>query len=119
MSIALEVHWGFGFFVLFVALFVGWVQMGRRTMIGVIGIQVLIGIVLAAWMGMAHRPIPAAIAYHIVAALLAMFAYIMGRRIYDRSRGNVWPAVAFSLLGFALVCVTMWLGWNMVYPARG
>ena len=119
MSIALEVHWGFAFFVLFIALFVGWVQMGRRTMIGVIGVQVLIGIVLAAWMGAAHRPIPPVIGYHIVAALLAMAAYIVGRRMYDRSPQNAWQAIAFSFLGFVLVCVTLWIGWGMVYPVHG
>ena len=117
MDIALEVHWGFAFFVLFVALFVGWVQMGRRTMSGVIGLQILIGIVLFAWMGIAHGPVPPSVWIHIVAALLAMFAYIAGRRIFDRVK-NPWPATGFSLLGFILVCVTMWYGWSLVYPVH-
>lgn len=119
MNIALEVHWGFAFFVLFVALFVGWVQMGRRTMSGVIGFQILIGIILFIWMGIAHHPVPSTVWIHIVIGLAAMFAYIAGRRIYDRAPQNPWPAVGFSLLGFILVCATMWYGWSLVYPMRG
>ena len=75
MNIALEVHLGFAFFVFIAALFVGWVQMGRRAMAGIIGIQILIGIVISAWAGMAHMRLPDTLWVHIVGALIAMFAY--------------------------------------------
>jgi hypothetical protein len=116
MSIALEVHWGFAFFVVLAALFVGWVQMGRRVMSAIIGIQILIGVIVAAWAGIAHFPMHAALWLHVVAALVAMFAYIAGRRLFDRAPQNALPAVAMSLLGFLLLLVTAWLGLRMVYP---
>jgi hypothetical protein len=116
MSIALEVHLGFAFFVVLTGLFVGWVQMGRRVMSAIIGIQILIGVIVAAWAGAAHYPLRSMIWLHIVAALIAMFAYIAGRRIFDRAPQNALPAVAMSLLGFLLLLVTAWLGFRLVYP---
>lgn len=116
MSIALEVHLGFAFFVILTALFVGWVQMGRRTMIGVIGIQILIGIVIAAWAGITHYPLPGTLWIHIVVALAAMFAYIVGRRLYDRSPQKPLPAIAMSLLGFILLVATIAYGFHLTYP---
>lgn len=115
MSIALEVHLGFAFFVFLLALFVGWVQMGRRVMIAVLGIQVLIGAVVYAWAGAAHMPLPQTLWVHIVGALLAMFAYIAGRRLYDRSPQKIAPAVAMSLLGFILIVLTIWYGTELYF----
>ena len=115
MSIALEVHLGFAFFVVLTGLLVGWVQMGRRTMIGVIGIQILIGVVISAWAGMTHYPLPGSLWIHIVGALAAMFAYIIGRRIFDRSPRNVLPAVGMSLLGFLLLLLTVAYGFHLTY----
>jgi hypothetical protein len=119
MGIALEVHLGFAFFVFLAALCVGWVQMGRRAMSGIIGIQVLIGIIVAAWAGMAHMLLPGTLWVHVAAALVAMFAYIAGRRIYDRSAQYAWQAVGMSLLGFIFVVLTIAYGIHLVYPARG
>lgn len=118
MGIALEIHLGFAFFVFLTALFVGWVQMGRRVMAAVIGIQVLIGVVVAALAGAAHIPLPGTLWIHIAGALIAMFAYIIGRRVFDRSRGNVIPAVALSLLGFIFIILTIAYGFSLVYPHR-
>jgi CDP-diglyceride synthetase len=119
MSIALEVHLGFAFFVFLCALFVGWVQTGRRVMSAVIGIQVLIGLVVAAWAGSAHIPLPGSLWIHIVGALAAMFAYIIGRRMFDRAPQRPWPAIGMSLLGFILVILTIAYGWTLTYPLRG
>ncbi|HLI95132.1 MAG TPA: hypothetical protein VKT72_03475 [Candidatus Baltobacteraceae bacterium] len=116
MGIALEVHLGFAFFVFLAALFVGWVQMGRRAMAGIIGIQILIGVIVAAWAGIAHIPLPGTLWVHISGALIAMFAYIVGRRIFDRSPDYVIPAVAMSLLGFIFVILTIAYGLSLVYP---
>lgn len=119
MSIALEVHLGFAFFVFLSALFIGWVQMGRRVMVTVIGIQVLIGIVVAAWAGIARIPLPATLWVHIVAALVAMAAYIIGRRLYDRSAQYGMQSIGMSLLGFIFILLTIAYGLHLVYPARG
>lgn len=118
MNIALEVHLGFAFFVFIAALFVGWVQMGRRAMAGIIGIQILIGVVISAWAGMAHVPLPGTLWLHIVGALVAMFAYIVGRRLYDRAPEYRVPAVGMSLLGFVFVVLTIWYGTVLVYGHR-
>lgn len=116
MNIALEVHLGFAFFVFLLALFVGWVQMGRRVMAAVIGIQVLIGVVISAWAGAAHMPLPATLWVHIVGALIAMFAYIVGRRIYDRGpQQYALTAIAMSLLGFVFVILTIWYGTRLYF----
>lgn len=119
MNIALEVHLGFAFFVFLVALLVGWVQMGRRTMIGIIGIQILIGVIVAAWAGASHIPLPGTLWVHILGALLAMFAYIIGRRLYDRSPQRPAPAIGMSLLGFLLVVLTIVYGWTLTYRPHG
>lgn len=114
MNIALEVHFVFAFLVLLVAVFIGWVQMGRRVAVTVLGIQVLIGIVVAAMAGMSHMPLPAMLWLHILGGLLAMGAYIAGRRMFDRSPGKAAPALAMSLAGLALVIFTIWYGTHLV-----
>lgn len=116
MNIALEVHLGFAFLVFLVALCVGWVQMGRRTMSGLIGIQILIGIVIAGWAGAAHIRLPGTLWVHIVFAFIAMFAYIVGRRVYDRApKQYTWPAVGLSLLGFIFIVLTIWYGTRLYF----
>lgn len=115
MSIALEVHLGFAFFVVLAGLFVGWVQMGRRTMAGIIGIQIAIGVVVSAWAGITHYPLPGSLWIHVLGALAAMFAYIIGRRIFDRSPQNVVAALGMSLLGFALLVLTVAYGFRLTY----
>ncbi len=116
MNIALEVHLGFAFFVFLAALLVGWVQMGRRIMAGIIGIQVLIGIVISAWAGAAHISLPGTLWVHIVGALVAMFAYIVGRRIYDRGPQQYGvQAIGLSLLGFIFIILTIWYGTRLYF----
>jgi hypothetical protein len=116
MSIALEVHLGFAFFVFLSALLIGWVQMGRRVMAGIIGIQVLIGVVISAWAGIDHIRLPGTLWVHIVGALIAMFAYIVGRRIYDRDpKQYSLAAIGMSLLGFILIILTIWYGTKLYF----
>lgn len=116
MSIALEVHLGFAFFVVLAALFVGWVQMGRRVMAGIIGIQILIGVIVSAWAGIAHYPLPGTLWIHIAGALLAMFAYIAGRRLFDRGAQYRIAAIGMSVLGFILLLLTVAYGFHLTYP---
>jgi hypothetical protein len=118
MGIALEVHLGFAFFVVFAALFVGWVQMGRRVMGAIIGIQILIGVIVAAWAAVVHIPLPGSLWVHVAGALIAMFAYIIGRRIFDRSPNYAIPALALSLLGFIFLILTAAYGISLVFPHR-
>jgi hypothetical protein len=104
----LEVHLGVAFLVVLLAVVIGWVQLGRRVMVAILGLQVLIGAVVAAFI----RP-PVLVVWHILAALLAMGAYIAARRIGEKERG-VPAAGAFSALGLLLIGATIWLGWKMV-----
>ncbi len=102
------IHWAFAFLLLLCALLFGWVQMGRRVMVALIGIQVLIGVVFA---GLIGRP-PMLIIWHILFALLAMGAYIAGRRLGAGSKSRVIPML-FSLLGLLLLVLTAYVGLKM------
>ncbi len=111
MNALLEIHLGFAFFVFLLGLFIGWVQLGRRVVVTVVGIQILIGILVTALAGASHTPLPATLWIHIVAALIAMFAYIVGRRVVDRGPERYrivgW---AISLLGLIFIVFTIWYG---------
>jgi hypothetical protein len=103
------IHWGFAFFVVLCALLLGWVQMGRRVMNVVIGIQILIGIVYAAVLGASIAAKGEMLAIHVVCALAALAAYIVGRRLGERPNSRP-AAIMFSAIGFVLVLVTAYLG---------
>ncbi|MHB8364005.1 MAG: hypothetical protein ACYDEK_05445 [Vulcanimicrobiaceae bacterium] len=112
MEIVLEIHLVVAFLVVLFALALGWVPLGRRVMVAVIGLQVLIGAIVAGMLGASHHALPPAIWPHVAAALLAMFAYILARRIGERSTSHTAPAL-LGALGLALILVTVWLGWHM------
>jgi uncharacterized membrane protein YccC len=112
VSILLEIHLVVAYLVLLLAVFVGWTQMGRRVMTAVIGLQVLIGIVVAGMLGASHQPLPPEVWSHIVGALLAMFAYIFARRVADR--GSKGGAIALSAFGLIVIAGTILLGFHMV-----
>jgi peptidoglycan/LPS O-acetylase OafA/YrhL len=115
MNIVLEIHFVFAFLVLLVVLCIGWVQLGRRVAVTVIGIQVLIGVIVAAMAGMSHMALPSMLWLHILGGLLAMGAYIAGRRMLDRSPQNAVPAIVLSVVGLALVVFTIMYGSRMVH----
>jgi hypothetical protein len=114
MRTVLEAHLGFAFFVFLMGLLLGWVQLGRRVVVAVIGIQILLGIIVAALAGAHHIPLPGSLWVHIVGALLAMAFYIVARRVVDRSPENYrvigW---GLSLIGLALIVFTIWYGVSM------
>ena len=113
MIYVLDAHFAFAFFVFLCAITIGWVQLGRRVMVTVLGIQVAIGIAVAAWDGIAHVALPSRLWVHILGALLAMGAYIAGRCIVDRSPNAMYAGLLMSLIGFALVLFTIWYGWGL------
>jgi hypothetical protein len=110
MNIALEIHLGFAFFVFLIALFIGWVQLGRGVVVTVIAIQFLIGIAVAAIAGSTHQPLPGTLWLHIGGAVLALLAYAAGRRIFDGTPRGARAAFGLSFLGFVLVIFTIWYG---------
>ncbi|MDQ2872169.1 MAG: hypothetical protein M3R35_03455 [Candidatus Eremiobacteraeota bacterium] len=111
MAILLEIHLVVAYLVVLLAVFIGWVQMGRRVMVAIIGLQILIGIIIAGMLGASHQPLPPAIWSHILGALVAMFAYVAARRIADR--GNTAGAIALSAVGLIVIIGTAWLGMHM------
>jgi hypothetical protein len=106
------IHWVFAFLVLLTAVTMGWMQIGQRVMVAVIGIQVLIGIVLAAVLGAGIGGLGARVAEHVLGALLAMGAYIAARRLGERgaSRG---VQLALAALGLLLLIGTVYVGLKM------
>lgn len=106
MGVVLEIHLVVAYLVLLLALTIGWVQMGRRVMVGVIGLQVLLGAILAATL----RP-PPAVFGHILLGLFAMGAYIVGSRIARRGASQL--PLLMSALGLLFVLSAMWLGLRM------
>jgi hypothetical protein len=116
VNIVLEIHLVVAFLVILLAVFLGWAQMGRRVMAAVIGLQVLIGLIVAGMLGASHVPLPPAVWSHVIGGLLAMFAYIFARRIADQGKTGI--ALALSAVGLLLVLATAWLGLHMVYPGK-
>jgi hypothetical protein len=103
------VHWLFAFLLILCGLTLGWVQLGRRVMIALIGIQVLIGLVNAAMLGGVLGAKTARFTEHVLGALLATVAYVVGRRIGAQSSSPTVPLV-MSALGLVLLIVTAYLG---------
>lgn len=112
MKTVLEIHLVVAYLVALLALFVGWVPLGRRVMVAIVGLQVGIGIVAAGIAGASHLSLPGTIALHIVLALLAMGAYIAARRIAERNGATA--GLALSALGLILVVATIVVGLRMV-----
>lgn len=106
------IHWVFAFLVLLSAVALGWVQIGQRVMVAIIGVQVLIGIVFAAMLGAGIAGQGARIAEHIAGALLAMGAYIAARRLSQRGAS---ATVQFALAGagLLLLLLTAYVGLKM------
>lgn len=107
MGVVLEIHLVVAYLVLLLALTIGWVQMGRRIMVGVTGVQVLLGAILAATL----RP-PPSVFGHIVLGLCAMGAYIVGSRMGRRGTSQI--PLLMSALGLLFVLAAIWLGLRMV-----
>jgi hypothetical protein len=119
MDALLEVHLGMTFFVFLLAVFIGWVQLGRAVLIVVLGIQILIGAVIAAWAIASHTAIPATGWLHVCAGSVALGAYLLGHRMVARDERRYrivgWLA---SLCGLALIVLAAWYGVSL-YRVHG
>ncbi len=110
VSVVDAIHWGFAFLVILCALVLGWVQLGRRVMVALIGVQVLIGVVYAGIVGAALAGKTALISLHIVGALVATAAYVAGRRLGERTGVSAAIPVALSALGLLVLLGTGYIG---------
>lgn len=105
------IHWVFAFLVILCAVALGWVQVGQRVMVTVIGVQVLIGIVFAAMLGSGIAGLGARIGEHVLCALLAMGAYIAARRL--GAAGSRGAQIGLAALGLVLLGLTAYVGLKM------
>lgn len=112
MTTVLTIHLVVAYVVALFALFIGWVPLGRRVMVAIIGIQVAIGIVAAGIAGASHLTLPHTIALHVILGLAAMGFYIAARRIGGGARNAT--ALLLSALGFLAVVATIYVGLRMV-----
>jgi hypothetical protein len=115
LSVLLITHRVVAFLVGLCALIFSWNPGGRRVVNAVAGLQLLIGIVLAAYMGIAHVPLPAMIYAHIVAAIAIMACYGFAMREGKRAGGGT-RALVLSLLGLVFIVLNIVGGLMM---ARG
>jgi len=111
-AIVLEIHLAVGFLVALCALIFSWNSMGRRVMNAVLGLQVLVGLVVAGTLGAAVMAFGGEVWAHILLALLAVVAYGMSRRIGDRA-GGAGRGMALAIVGFVLVFATIYIGLHM------
>ncbi|MHB8146250.1 MAG: hypothetical protein ACYDGM_03175 [Vulcanimicrobiaceae bacterium] len=112
MTFLLEAHWLLAFLVVFCAIIFSWNSMGRRVMSVVVGLQFLLGLIVAGVMGAAHETLSPAIFAHILCALGALIAYPLARRLGDRP-GGAAIGMALGALGFVLVLGGFYLGLHM------
>lgn len=109
MTVVFEIHYAVAFLVVLCAAIFSWSSMGRRVMNVVVGLQLLVGLVAAALMGMQHAAMPPGIWLHILLALGAAAAYGFARRIGDRA-GGASRGLLLSLVGLACVIAAFVVG---------
>lgn len=106
------IHWSFAFLLILCAALLGWVQLGRRLMVALFGIQFVIGVVYLGMLGAGVAALGGRLWLHILGWLLAMSAYIVGRRLGEGTRNRTVPIV-LSALGLVLLLLTGYLGLMM------
>ena len=112
MSVLLETHLVVAFLLGFCAVIFTWNPAGRRVVNAVAGLQVLVGIVLAAAMGMGHIPIPSSVWIHLFVAVMIMACFGMAIR-NDKRAGSGNAGLLFALGGLALIVVNLAYGWKL------
>lgn len=103
------IHWAFAFLIILFALLLGWMQLGRRVMLALVGIQFLIGIAYLGMLGAGAAALGSRLWLHVIGWLLATAAYAIGSRIGRTSASKVVP-ILLSAIGLILLVVTAYLG---------
>ena len=112
MSVLLEIHLVVAFLVAFCAIIFNWNPSGRRVVNAVAGLQVLVGVVLAAFMGMSHVPLPPSVWIHLLIAVLIMACYGFAIR-NDKRAGGAATALIFAIAGLVLIATNIAYGWKL------
>jgi hypothetical protein len=113
MTTIIDIHFGLAFLVALCALIFSWNTMGRRVVNAVLGLQVLVGLVLAATMGMQHLPLPRGAVWHIAGAIVALGLYGAASAAGKRAGGER-TALILAVLGLIAVGCTLYLGMHML-----
>jgi hypothetical protein len=112
MSILQETHEIVAFLALLCALVFSWNATGRRVANAVVGLQFLLGIVLAAMMGAQHAELPPLVWLHLVIGAAALAAYGVAMRAGKRAGGSQ-RALTLSVVAVLLVALNVYLGLHM------
>lgn len=109
VSVTVEIHLVLAFLSGLCALIFSWTPNGRRVVNAVVGLQFIVGLVVAGTLGANHEPLPPTIWLHLLVAILIMASYGAAIRFGKRA-GGARPALLFSILGLVLVLTNIWLG---------
>lgn len=112
MRALIDIHFGLAFLALLCAIVFSWNATGRRVVNVVLGLQVLVGLVLAGTFGMQHIPLPGGAVWHIAGAVVALALYGAASGVGRRPGGGN-AAVMLAVLGFIVIVVTIYLGMHM------
>jgi hypothetical protein len=114
----LEIHLVLAFLVALCALVFSWTPNGRRVVNAVVALQFLVGLVVAAVMGVSHLPIPPVVWLHLLVGLAILGCYGMAMRA-GRRAGGATLALTLSLGGIVLIVINIIIGWRMAMPGVG
>jgi FtsH-binding integral membrane protein len=109
LRIVVEIHLVLAFLAALCAVIFSWTPNGRRVVNAVVGLQFLMGLVVAGVLGANHQPLPPTVWLHLLIALAFLACYGMAMR-YGRRAGGARPALYLSILGLLLILVNIWLG---------
>ena len=111
MAFVTDVHFLVAFLVGLCALVFSWNTLGRRVMNVVLGLQVLIGLVVAGMHFATHEKLEPQAGPHIALAFLGALFY--GIAAGAGRRGRSGPALILSILGLLTVFATIYYGFQM------
>lgn len=109
LRIVVEIHLVLAFLAALCAVIFSWTPNGRRVVNAVVGLQFLVGLVVAGVLGANHQPLPPTVWLHLLIALAILACYGMAMR-YGKRAGGARPALYLSILGLLLILVNIWLG---------
>jgi hypothetical protein len=109
MSVVVEIHLVLAFLSALCALIFSWTPNGRRVVNAVVGLQFLMGLVVAGVLAANHEALPPLVWLHLVVAIAIMACYGSAMRVGKRA-GGARTALWLSLAGLVLILVNIWLG---------
>jgi hypothetical protein len=109
MAAVVEIHLVLAFLSALCALIFSWTPNGRRVVNAVVGLQFIMGLIVAGTLGANHEPLPPTVWPHLLIAIVIMGCYGLAMRFGKRA-GGARPALMLSILGLILIFVNIWLG---------